>query len=244
MNWTWPGIVTAVFLAQCCWTGYRRGLIKEVVSTFLVLLSLILVWVVNPYMNRFIRENTSVYESVRSSCEELVSSRTDSLQGIKGEDQTHILDNLPLPKFLIQELKKNNSAEVYQYLSVNSFTEYVSGYLAAAMVNGLSFVLSFLLITLLIRMATYALDLLARLPVLHGLNRLAGAVVGLTKGVVFLWIALLLATVFCSTRIGGWLLALVQKDPLLSLLYENNILVRIFMSFFYLIGDSVGFPIR
>lgn len=233
MNWTWLGIVTAAFLALSCWLGYRRGLIKEVVSMFFVFLSIALVWVINPYVNKFIRENTSVYESIQSGCEELISSRTETLQGINAEDQTSLLDSLPLPELLVKGLKKNNTAEVYQYLSVNTFVEYVSGYLATTIVNGLSFALTFLLATLLIRMVTFALDIISRLPVLNGVNRVTGALAGLVKGVVFVWIALLLITIFCSTQAGGKLLSMVREDRFLSLLYESDILVRIFMSIFY-----------
>lgn len=233
MNWTWPGIVTAAFLALSCWLGYRRGFVKEVVSACLVLLSIALVWAVNPYVNRFIRENTSIYESIQAGCEEMVNSRTENLQGISAEDQTGVLDSLPFPELLVKGLKKNNTAEVYQYLSVNSFVEYVSGYLATIIVNGLSFALSFLLATLLIRMVTFALDIISRLPVLNGVNRVTGALAGLVKGVVFVWIALLLVTVFCSTQAGGRLLSMVREDRFLSLLYESDILVRIFMSIFY-----------
>ncbi len=60
MNWTWLGLITAVFLVFSCFVGFRRGFIKEAVSTFLVLLSFVGVWFVNPYVNTFIRENTPV----------------------------------------------------------------------------------------------------------------------------------------------------------------------------------------
>ncbi len=233
MSWTWPGIVTAAFLVLSCWLGYRRGFVKEVVSTFLVLLSIALVWVFNPYVNKFIRENTSVFETIQAGCEELVNSQAENLQGINSQDQMSVLDGLPFPEFLVNGLKKNNTAEVYQYLSVNSFVEYVSGYLATIIVNGLSFALTFLLTTLLIRMVTWAMDIISRLPVLNGVNRAAGALLGLLKGIVFVWVALLLVTMFCSTQAGGRLLAMIREDRFLSLLYESDILVRIFMSIFY-----------
>ena len=71
-------------------------------------------------------------------------------------------------------MEENNTARTYTYLAAESFGEYVSGYLAEAVVNGLSFVISYILAALIIRVLTFALDILARLPVIHGVNRIAG----------------------------------------------------------------------
>ena len=60
MALTWAGVITILFLAAACVRGYRRGLIKELVSLVCVFLSMAIVWFINPYVNEFIRENTSM----------------------------------------------------------------------------------------------------------------------------------------------------------------------------------------
>lgn len=65
MALTWAGVITILFLAAACVRGYRRGLIKELVSLVCVFLSMAIVWLINPYVNEFIRENTSIYEKVQ-----------------------------------------------------------------------------------------------------------------------------------------------------------------------------------
>ena len=65
MTLTWAGVITVLLLAFACVRGYRRGLIKEIVSIACVFLSMSIVWFVNPYVNQFIRENTSIYEKIR-----------------------------------------------------------------------------------------------------------------------------------------------------------------------------------
>ena len=100
-------------------------------------------------------------------------------------------------------------------------------------VNGLSFFVSYLLASVILRMGTYILNLLAGLPVLKSANKLAGGAIGLVKGIVFVWIAFLVLTVLCSTQIGKEGLALIEKDAFLSVLYEYDIFVNFFMSIFY-----------
>ena len=149
------------------------------------------------------------------------------------EKQTNIIDDLHLPALLTDGIKENNTAEVYRYLSVTSFVDYVSGYLAQVAVNGISFLVSFVLATLLIRMISYALNIIASLPVIRGVNKAAGALLGGAKCVVFIWIAFLVLTVLCNTSFGEKGLELVQQDTILSFLYNQNILAWIFTGIFY-----------
>ena len=52
MNWTWLGLAVLVLLAFSMVDGYRHGFVKEVVSALLVLISVALVWLINPYVIR------------------------------------------------------------------------------------------------------------------------------------------------------------------------------------------------
>lgn len=233
MTWTWLGIAAMGFLSISCYMGYRRGFVKEVVSTLFVLLSIGMVWVVNPYVNEFIRENTSVYEVIQKNCQELVNGQLNGETG-PGETQQHsVIEEMELPQLIRTGLEVNNTAEVYRYLAVNTFGEYVAGYLALVVVNGFSFLVSFLLVTVLIRLLTFALSILANLPIIRGVNKLAGAFLGIAKGVIFIWVALLVITVLCNTKWGIEGLKMVEQDTFLNFLYENNIFVKVFMSIFY-----------
>mgnify|MGYP001038742265 CR=1 FL=1 len=233
MTWTWLGIAVCVFLVFSGYMGYRRGFIKEIVSIFFVFLSIALVWVINPYINDFIRQNTPVYSMVQEGCRSIVQSQAGDAQRLNSEEQRSLIDDMKLPGLLKKGLEENNTTEVYRYLSVDSFTEYVANYLAVVVVNGISFLISYLLATILIRMVTYALNLIAGLPILNGANKAAGGILGVIKGLIFIWIAFLLLTVFCNTDIGKQGLKLVSQDFFLNLLYENNIFVKIFMNIFY-----------
>ena len=133
----------------------------------------------------------------------------------------------------MDDLEANNTAEMYRYLAVETFADYVSGYLARVAVNGISFVISFILATVLIRMVTWALNLIAALPVIKGANKLAGGALGAAKAVIFIWVAFLVLTILCNTEIGKAGLEIVEKDSILSWLYEKDIFIEIFMNILY-----------
>ena len=233
MTITWLGITVLIFLVFACYTGYKRGLIREVVSLLCVFLSMAVVWFINPYVNQFIRENTSVYEKIQTASGSFVDSLADGKETMDEEEQKALIGSMDIPNLLQRGMTENNTASVYQYLAVNTFAGYISGYLANIAVNCLSFVVSYILSSILIHVLAYALDLLARLPVIRGINKMAGAVVGGMKCIVFVWVGMLVLTILCNTEIGQKGLGLIRGDTVLDFLYDKNIFIRIFTGIFY-----------
>lgn len=234
MTLTWLGAAVICVLAVTVSRGYKRGFIREIVSFFFVFLAIAVSWAINPYVNDFFIENTPVYRMVRESCQDFVSAGYDQEQQPDEQvEQNSFIEALELPDLIRKGLESNNKEEVYTYLAVDTFGEYVSEALARMIVNGLSFVVSYMLASVILRLGTWVLNFLVGLPLLKSANKLAGGLVGLVKGVLFVWIAFLALTVLCSTEIGKQGLALIERDTFLSLLYEYDIFVNFFMSIFY-----------
>lgn len=244
MEMTWLGILAIVILIFTGYSGYRRGFVREIMSFFFVFLALALAWMINPYVNDFMMEKTPVYERIQESCRSLID--TQNVDGDKtdeknsdekiadgtAQEEASFIDGLNLPEVLQKSLMDNNTAEAYKELAVDSFGDYVSGYLARMIVNGMSYLVSYILANLVIRVIGCVLNAIAELPLINGANRLTGALVGVAKGVVFLWIALFILTVLCSTETGKTGLALVEKDGFLRVLYRYDVLVNVFLQFF------------
>ena len=231
MKLTWFGIVILLILLLFIWMGYRRGFIREIVSFFFVFLSLSLAWAINPYINDFLISETPVYSTIQETCTDFVQKQSSDLEN-ETESSSQFIDGLNLPEVLRKNIEKNNNTENYAELSVNTLTEYVSGYLARTIVNGLYYVLAYILATIGIRIVVYILNLIAGLPILKTANKLTGGVVGFVKGLVFIWILFLILTVLCSTEIGKTSLELIEKDSLLSVIYQYDPLIQIFTKIF------------
>ena len=69
------------------------------------------------------------------------------------------------------------------------------------------------------------LDMLSRIPVVHGLNKAGGFVFGLLNGVVYLWIAFIIVTIFSTTSWGQYIFAQINDSVILSFIYNNNYLL-------------------
>ena len=233
IGWTWLGIVVLALIVFACASGFRKGFVKEIVSAFFMIISFLLVWVINPYVNTFVREYTPVYATIQSQCQEMVLEKTGDKKTLDKEEQSQVMADLELPDLVKNTLEKNNTAETYRYLAVSTFSEYIADSLAVMAVNGISFLLSYIISAVAIKLLGYILNVLTKLPVIHGINKLAGGAVGGVKCVIFIWIALLVLTLLCDTSLGKEGMALVQQDTFLNFLYNQNVFVKVFMSVFY-----------
>lgn len=231
MEITWLGIVVIGILILTGVSGYRRGFIREIVSFFFVFLALALASVINPYVNDFLMTETAVYEKIQDSCMNVIEGKEDETEE-EGE-QSSLIENLGLPDMLSQSMEANNTSDVYSYLAVSTFGDYIVSYLARMIVNGISFLVSYLIATVVIRLGNYLLNLIAQLPLIKGANKISGALVGVLKGVLFVWLGFLVLTVLCNTQAGKMGLALIDQDIVLKNLYKYDVFVNFFMNIFY-----------
>lgn len=233
MEYTWLGIAAGIILLLSCYNGFRRGFVKELVSTCFVLLAIVIVWLINPYVDTFLQERTPVYDKIQEACMETVEQQMEGISATGAEAQDALIESLPLPEFLKGQLETYNNENVYGYLVVESFESYIASAVATMLTNGLGFVLSYLLATIMIHALAYVLNLIAKLPILRGVNRMAGVLMGGVRGILFIWVVLLILTIFCNTSWGQECMTMIERDPFLSFLYDSNIFVKIFMSMFY-----------
>lgn len=228
---TWLGILAAVVLAVSCVVGYYRGFVKEIVSLLFFVISIAIVWTINPYMNQFLKQHTAIYETIQEQCRDTVEEQLKAEDGIGTEIQEAFIETLPLPKALRKDLAKNNNEQMYKYLKVDTFGDYIGDFLATMIVNGISFLATYLLVTIVLRVLVHLLYAIAELPGISAVNHLAGTVAGGLRGILLIWIVLLILTILYNTPVGKQGMALVKEDYLLSFFYSTNWFVRAFLMF-------------
>lgn len=190
--------------------------------------TIILVGILNPYVSRFLMESTGLYETLKENTDEFVDDifekeiRT-SVQ--TRTDEVFAIDHLTLPKVIREKLIEDNNSVIYEALGVNTFKEYISGYLACLILNMISFISTLLVAGFLVRIVFVMADIIERVPGIRGINKTAGLCVGLVQGIVIIWIACLAATAFGATKTGQEILAAIQENVVLSFIYNNNCLM-------------------
>lgn len=92
------------------------------------------------------------------------------------------------------------------------------------MITMIIMVLILLLAHRLLKVALDGMKLLAKLPVVSFVNKLAGAVFGVAETVVFVWFALCLFGMFDLGTVGEYINMYIGESQMLTYLYENNLI--------------------
>lgn len=229
----WLFVVVAVYLVSMVLYGHYRGFVRLAVSAVSLVLSLGVVHFGAPSVANLLRSNEVVYQAVEDSVTKFIQkddeAENEAVDAAPPSVQRSIIEEMELPEQLKDALLENNNSEVYEALGVSSFTHYVSRYLANSLINIISFFLLFAAVFGGLRVLSASLNVVSRLPIISGLNRLAGAVLGGAEGIFFVWIAALLITLFSATAIGELFLNQIESNIWLTWLYDHNMLGSILM---------------
>lgn len=247
-------VIVLIIFALCILRGYRRGFVKSLASMASLVLSIILVNFATPYVSEFLQKQTPVYDYILKKCEDAFSvdnfgqtqneGQKDDAQQAEGAGQTEgaqeegieqentapawqegVIDALPVPEVLKNLLKQNNTPQYYRQLAAKSFEEYVPRYMAGLILNICSFLATLVLVISFIWLAVMMLDMITSLPVIHGINQILGLALGFLQGLIIVWVALLIITIFSHTDAGRQLMRMITESPILSALYDHNILL-------------------
>lgn len=213
-------VLLAILVLFALW-GMHRGLILSFFSLLAVLVAFagsILIsnyWA--PSVAGWIQPmiSPSVTTAVEAALPEEVSDA-----GLAIEDLLILLDKAELPMGL-SEFLPDLHEEGIPILTTKSLVESLSSALAAKLANAIAgiglFLLSFLLILILWHLLGRTLDLVAKLPGLHMLNKIGGFVFGAFRGALLLFVC-------------AWLVRWLWSGLIPAEAVEQTKLLRFFMT--------------
>lgn len=230
----WLAIGTAVFLLGMVLYGHYKGFMRMALSMTALLLTLIIVRMATPYVSELLRENTFVHKTIERGLMKATGvEQTPELEAQLPADQRSLIEHLKLPEQMQQALIENNNSEIYELLGVNAFADYIGAYITKVVLNLISAVLLFIVVFIGIRLIIRWLDVLARLPILSGINQIAGALLGGIEGLLIIWVLCLVVTACATTEWGRVTLEQIEQNAWLLFLYKNNV-------FHWLISGILG----
>ncbi len=221
----WLPVLVAVYLTGMVLYGHYRGFIRLAVSLTALIITLIAVKVALPYVTDFIQENTSISSAIGQEILETIGlGEEEDPQEPDLLMQQQLIQQLNLPESIKEELINNNNHEIYQLFGVDALADYIAAYLSDMVIQAVCFTVLFIIIFVLIQIGVRWLDLIARLPVLYGINHLAGALLGGILGLLYFWIGCLALSIFAGTTPGVAIINQIEGCGWLSALYHNNLL--------------------
>ena len=174
--------------------------------------------------------SSSVLGGVSGSSTDSASTSLRDIN-IPSDIQGQAIEEADMPQIFKNLLQKNNNSDIYAELGVKTFAEYVGKYLSNLIIYLVSYIVTFLVVTLILRAIIFSLDIVADLPVLGFVNRLAGGVIGLLCAAIVVWIMFIIITLLYTTEAGKALYDTIQAEPYLKALYDFNPILNVAIFF-------------
>ena len=194
--------------------GYRKGLIRTVYRLVAFVLAVFIARQLYPYVARFLR-GTALFPTIKEGI-----ANAMNLQGFFNDhiQSATVIDQLPLPEALRNILHTNNTPDMFEILQVATVEEYVAGFFANMVTNGIAMVAVFLLTWLVLVIVGNLLDIVSMLPVIRTLNNVGGLLFGVAISAILVWVGLVVVALF----------AIGSHPQVFILLEESAIAQRIF----------------
>ena len=229
-------VVGAIFLISVI-VGYVRGFLKIALSFAITIASIFLVMAISPHISKWIQESTAVEETVKNKLEgmiqlpEGVTPETLSSVEIPREQQISLIEGAGLPSMIQDMLLENNNSEAYAALGVTSFVDYIGAYITKLIADIIAFLVAWIVVTIIARILMGVIGIVGKIPVIGGVNKIAGAIVGVGIGLIIVWILFVLVTLLYNTTVGQACMTDIAASPILTKLYDGNALMKFITKF-------------
>lgn len=141
--------------------------------------------------------------------------------------QIAAIEAAELPELFKNLLTENNNDEIYEDLGVETFAQYVGSFLSKLIIHMIAFLSTFIVVTIVLRAIVFALDIVANLPVLGTINRIAGAGAGFVGALVIVWTLFIILTLLYTTSFGKEAWEMIQGNTFTKMIYEWNPLMKL-----------------
>lgn len=228
MNYLLIGVI--IFFCSMLARGLKKGLLKSVLFCGTTIIALVISSYSYSFVAKGLREYTELNQTLVDSIENSLEIQVDKKTKMKRADQIKVIEGMNLPQGIKDALIENNNLDIYSALGVQNFYAYIANYISNMIVNGIAYFLSFLLSGILIRICFRVLDFITSIPIIREVDKIGGMLLGGVQGIVGIWIFFLLVTMFGSTKFGEQMYTYINASPILTYLYDNNIILNVITS--------------
>ena len=139
MNW-----LRYVLLAVCILSalaGYRKGLVRTVLSMVsLILVTGLAIWM-NPYVTDVLNERTTLPQYVEKKCLETFENN-EFLSGENQDVQKKWLESMGVPEELVNQILGSGAVREYQEEQLHSLASYAAKAVSEKIMKGIAFFLT------------------------------------------------------------------------------------------------------
>ena len=213
----------AIFMA----IGYGKGFLRMAVSLTGIILAIFLTTQIVPNLSSILVELPAVHDVVYDNIVAVFHEVNSNYNNRSTEEQNKAIQSYELPELIRSDLIVNNTKEVYESLKVRVFEDYIANYLTRMIIKSGTFVIVYAMFALAMWIVLHVTGLIAKIPIIHGVNKLLGIMTGFLSALIVVWIGFFVMMMLYGNSVAGTLLSDVSDSKLLTFLFNSNILLQV-----------------
>ena len=193
-------IIVAIILLST-FLAYRKGLITLAIQFVTVIIAIVLTLLLYKPVSNVIINITGIDEAIQNA---ILEEANDIMTNDKeGANQ------------VVETIQNNMLPETARTISVN-------------IIEGAVILILYIVIRIALKFVTALANLVAKLPILNQLNRLGGIIYGVLRGLLIVYVLLLLVNLSGEIEPQNQVYTAVQESYIGNMMNENNVLDILF----------------
>ena len=235
----WVMVTIIALIAGFTLLGLKRGFVKVVIGLASMFIAIVGAALLTKPVGAFLDKNTGIRASIDKTIvsfvdEQIENAKQEAMKaaGVKDESELKVedlikkIDELSLPssvRDVIAEAAKKDVAAAGHAAAKEAAEK-----LSDAVINGIAFIGCFIVLLIALIIIGNALNVVAKLPVLHQLNGVLGGVLGFVEGIVAVWLFFAVIMAFAGQDWAQDALKQINDNDLLSGFYIINPILKLF----------------
>lgn len=231
-------LLTLVIVGFNMWRGHREGLIHIILSLCSTLIAILVAAMLAGPINTYLEENTGIYDAIEKQTDKFIG-KTEAEEhpvelqtSVNGDANAFrnaakkVMESVGVPEN-IQDTLLNIDVTQLAKDGVSTAKDLVVKGVSRAVGVAIVFVLLFLIMKVVLAILIRTMDIINRLPLIGDINQFAGMIVGAVYGLVIVWIALIVVTMFSNMELAQLVLSGINGNPVAEFIYNNNIIMKL-----------------
>lgn len=196
--------IIIVIILLSTFLAYRKGVVKLAFGLFSFVIAIVVTVILYQPISNFVINATNIDETIEKTIYEKANN-------IIKENQT-----------------ENELTNQVMDITANEMLPETARNLAINIVRGGVIIILVIAIKIVLRFITALADGIAKLPIIHQINKVGGLVYGILRGILIIYVALLILTISEQINSNNTVNQSVDHSYLGKTMYENNILRALF----------------
>lgn len=214
------------FILLLVFRGYRKGFFKSAASAIGIVLAVLLTAILYPGVNKLLCQYTVLDDVIEQKIVEKFELPEETKAATRSEE-IDTIENLNLPDNVKDWLIANCNAETFLENSVDNVCGYIAKSLTAMVMQGISYVLTFVVLMLILHILLMVLDVANYIPIVKSINKAGGAIFGAGQGILIVWIFMGIVTLLSTFSWAYQIMQMIDESPLLAWFYKKDIFLKI-----------------